>query len=194
MEQSEVGCHSSFKQNSTWPDLYCNSSHPGKRWCWHNNGQGGTDQIPWLFWRISWYISGGCEGWRFRNDAEEWENEAAVRQDGQDSERSMLGDIISALIVLTETAFWQPAGDVKWAVSCLSLKFLERSQLESHIWEFGSILEMVFKTMRVEWVQGEEWNPRAFLGGSLGTFSGERSRSWGGKQMKLTRSSRWAGG
>lgn len=62
----------------------------------------------------------------------------------------MLGDIISALIVLTDTAFWQPAGDVKWAVSCLSLKFLERSQLESHIWEFGSILEMVFKTMSVE--------------------------------------------
>lgn len=66
-----------------WPDLYCNSSHPGKRWCWHNKGRGGTDQIPWLFWRISWYISGGCEGRRFRNDAEEWENESAVCKTGK---------------------------------------------------------------------------------------------------------------
>lgn len=58
---------------------------------------------------------------------------------GQDSEWSILGEIISVLIVLIETSFWQPDGDVQWAVSCLSLKFLERSQLEIYIWEFGSI-------------------------------------------------------
>lgn len=40
--------------------------------------------------------------------------------------------------MLIETSFQQPDGDVKWAISCLSLKFLERSQLEIYTGDLGS--------------------------------------------------------
>ena len=57
---------------------------------------------------------------------------------GQDSEWSISGEIILVLIVLTEMSLQQPDGDVEWAVSWLSLKFLERSQLEISLGNLGA--------------------------------------------------------
>lgn len=63
-----------------------------------------------------------------------WEMGRPSAERGQDF-GVFWGEIRSSILVVSTEMSWAAAGEVKWAVSCLSPKFLEKAQLEIYIRE-----------------------------------------------------------